>query len=90
LALHYSGANQSVVGDNLAKFIPTDYPGLKKLKCYVRTADDQDQNVTATIVVRILYISLSQDVEFLVVPSIKQDTICGMDFWQLFGLGIFS
>jgi len=90
LALLDSGANKCVVGGKLAKLIPTDHPGLRKLKCYVRAADGQNQNVTATIVVPIHYNSLSQDVEFLIVPSIKQDIICGMDFWKLFGLRISS
>ena len=87
MALLDSGANKSVIGGNLALEIQT---GLYFRKCLgnVRTADGQRQNVIGTAKLDITFQGQKKLFEFLVVPTIRQDLICGYDFWTGFGLKI--
>lgn len=87
LALLDSGANKSVIGGLLAGKVQN----LKEFrKCYgnVRTADGQKQDIVGTVKLDIRFQGRSKLIEFLIVPSIKQELICGFDFWTEFGLGI--
>lgn len=88
-ALLDSGANVSVIGGKLAD-------GIMKTGNYnrwhgnVRTADGQKQCVSGTVKLDISYNGQEINCEFLIIPSILQDVICGMDFWRKFGLQILS
>lgn len=55
----------------------------------VRTADGKQQNILGTIKLEISFNNQNKIIEFLVVPSIQHDIICGIDFWKTFGLKIF-
>lgn len=90
LALLDSGANKSVIGGSLALKIVLNNPDFHKLNSSVRTADGQRQTVAGTITVSLTYNSKQSDFEFLVVPSIRENVICGMDFWDKFGISINS
>lgn len=87
MALLDSGANKSVIGGNLALEIK-NAPNFKKCLGNVRTADGQRQNVLGTVRLEITFQRQTRQFEFLVVPTIKQDIICGYDFWTDFGLKI--
>lgn len=87
LALLDSGANKSVIGGELAQQLISSKP-FNKFKSVVRTADGQTQNVAGTIQIPLTYNSVDNNFEFLIVPSIKQSVICGMDFWYTFGISI--
>lgn len=86
-ALLDSGANRSVVGGDLAK---TVQERLEFRRCIgnVKTADGQKQLVLGTIELEVQFQNSKIPFEFLVVPSICQDMICGYDFWKEFGLNI--
>lgn len=56
----------------------------------VRTADGQRQSVLGSITLDVTTQNQTKLFTFLVVPSIQQDVICGMDFWDCFGLSIIS
>ena len=88
LALLDSGANKSVIGGNLAQHLVSNNLVLDKRKGIVRTAEGQSQCVEGLITVPLSYNSLTFNFEFLVVSAIKQDVICGMDFWEKFGISI--
>lgn len=90
LALLDSGANKSIIGGSLAFKIVLNNSVFHKLNSSVRTADGQTQTVAGTITVPLTYNSIKSDFEFLVVPSIKKNLICGMDFWDKFGISINS
>lgn len=86
-ALLDSGASKSVIGGTLANSVQ----GKREFKrCIgnVRTADGQRQSVVGTVVLCITFQNQTKQFEFLVVPSIRQDVICGYDFWEQFGLKI--
>lgn len=55
----------------------------------VRTADGKQQNILGTIKLEISFNNQNKIIEFLVVPSIQHDIICGIDFWKTFRLKIF-
>lgn len=54
----------------------------------VRTADGQRQRVIGTVTLEIEYNSQSKSIIFVLIPSITQDVICGMGFWEKFGIRI--
>lgn len=87
VALLDSGANKSVIGGQLAKEI-LNYECFRKYLGRVKTADGKVQNVSGSVVLDIEFQNITKPFEFLVVPNIKQDIICGMDFWNLFGIKI--
>lgn len=82
-----SGANKSVVGGKLADVIG-DYSSFTKYHGTVRTADGQTQRIIGIADVEFTYQDRLCKFEFLVIPSIKQEIICGMDFWKKFGISI--
>lgn len=88
LALLDSGANKSVIGGNLAQRVLKDNLVSRRMCGVVRTADGQIQSVAGSIIMPLTYNSIKGEFEFLVVSSIKQDVICGMDFWKTFGISI--
>ncbi|KAH8340330.1 hypothetical protein KR074_008541, partial [Drosophila pseudoananassae] len=88
LALLDSGANKSVIGGSLAQQVLSRNPFPSNSKGVVRTADGQSKSVAGLIKLPLTYNSTSSDFTFLVVPSIKQDVICGIDFWKRFGIFI--
>lgn len=82
-ALLDSGANVSVIGGVLCAEI-LNSKNFKKGVGYVRTADGQNQHVSGTINLEILYNSRAKSINFVLIPTIHQDIICGMDFWEKF------
>lgn len=87
MALLDSGANKSVIGGDLAIEIQ-NMSYFRKCLGNVRTADGQRQNVIGTAILDITFQGQKKQCEFLVVPSIRHDLICGYDFWSDFGLKI--
>ncbi|XP_075163115.1 uncharacterized protein LOC142235742 [Haematobia irritans] len=87
ISLLDSGANRSVIGGELAISIQRKS---EFVKCIgnVRTADGSRQTVVGSIQIEVKFREKNRMCEFLVVPSIRQNIICGYDFWKLFGLEI--
>lgn len=88
LALLDSGANKSVIGGALAKRILAEKNNFESRKGMVKTADGQMQNIAGVITVSLTFNTKHDSIEFLIVPSINQDVICGMDFWKKFGISL--
>lgn len=91
LSLLDSGANKSCIGGKLAEENLTE-PGIRVVSYTgnVSTADGQKQQVVGSVRLNVVYNEQSREVEFLIVPSLKQDLICGIDFWNLFRFKIVS
>lgn len=91
LSLLDSGANKSCVGGIFAQQILSDSSlKFKKFFGNVRTADGKSQQVVGSISLMVTYNNKTLSIDFLIVPSIKQEVICGMDFWNTFGIQISS
>lgn len=86
-ALMDSGANKSVIGGALALEVQ-GRTGYTKCRGNVRTADGQRQNISGVIDLTFIFENRQCSFEFLVIPSIQQDIICGIDFWREFGISI--
>lgn len=91
MSLLDSGANKSCIGGELAHEVFSDSSlGVMKYRGNVKTADGHRQQVVGSINLAITYNGQTKDLEFLIVPSLKQNIICGMDFWNAFGFKIIS
>lgn len=86
-ALMDSGANKSVIGGQFAEEIQRN-DNFTSCKGSVKTADGERQKIAGTIALKFLFQGKLCEFEFLVIPSIRQDIICGIDFWNKFGIGI--
>lgn len=85
LSLLDSGATISCFGSSLAnEIISENLPKLTKFYGSVKTADGQKQSVAGTIMLEVTYGEVTKMLKFLVVPGLKQNVICGIDFWKLF------
>jgi len=60
----------------------------KNLRGNVRTADGQKQYVLGIISPIIKFYNREKPFEFLIVPTMKEEVICGMDFVREFGLKV--
>ena len=87
VALLDSGATDSCIGGDLARDIVAQR---KFRKCFttVRTADGMRQQVVGSISIFISFNGHEHSMSFVIVPTIEEDMICGMDFWNKFGLDI--
>lgn len=88
LSLLDSGASISCFGDSLAEEIMAESKSVSKFKRSVKTADGQRQIVAGSITAEIAFGDKTDTMKFLIIPSLKQNIICGMDFWKLFDLRI--
>lgn len=89
LGLLDSGANKSCIGSELARSILDNEVGVyKKCRGSVKTADGKRQMVAGIITMSITFNNQQKEMEFLIVPTVTNDVICGMDFWQIFGVKV--
>lgn len=86
-ALLDSGPNRSVIGGKLATMI-CEGKSFQKYYGYVKTADGQRQRISGIMTLEFIFRDENCKFEFLVIPSIQQDIICGIDFWKNFGISI--
>lgn len=90
LALLDSGANRSCIGGELAgEILSNGNLGYNKFRGNVKTADGHNQQVVGSIFVDLNYNNISRRIELLIVPNLKQNLICGIDFWKSFGIEIW-
>lgn len=82
-----SGANVSCIGAELSSMDFTKFPSFTPMKSYVRTADGTMQKTKGILKVDVTFRGQSQPITFLIVPSISQRVILGLNFWKLFHLG---
>lgn len=78
-----SGASNTIIGSD-AMWILDDFPAeLKNCKpTFLETADCSKHKITGQVIVPITLQGRTRDIAVLVVPSIKQSLILGIDFWD--------
>lgn len=86
LGLLDTGANISCIGSDLAKIDFSVFPQFFSLRTYVKTADGPHQKVTGLLNVEVVFKGQSKQLKILIVPSISQRLILGLNFWQSFNL----
>lgn len=87
LCLLDSGANKSCIGGSLAQEVVQNSL-FRKFYGNVKTADGQQQQVVGSLKIPVQFEDQRLLIDFIVVPSIKQNVICGMDFWKIFDIKI--
>lgn len=86
LGLLDTGANVSCIGSDLAKQNFTKYKEFFKLNSCVKTADGKLQKVEGYLHIDVDFRNETRRLKILIVPSITQNLILGLDFWRAFNL----
>lgn len=86
LGLLDTGANISCIGARLATEDFSHFPGFKRIKSIVRTADGQSHDVVGIVSVEMQYKKKLENINLYIVPNLNHSLILGLDFWRLFGL----
>lgn len=86
LGLLDTGANVSCLGSDLASLDFSTYKEFCPLKSFVRTADGVIQKVKGYLNVDVHFKNNVEKIQILIVPSISQRLILGLDFWRKFNL----
>lgn len=81
-----TGANISCIGGNLAQKDFSKYSNFRSARSHARTADGSTQNVLGWIDVEVTFRGSTRCLRFLIIPSITQNLILGIDFWKSFDL----
>lgn len=82
-----SGANVSCIGANLSNFDFTQFPNFTPLKSHIKTADGNRHKSIGVLNVDVTFREQTHKLKFLIVPSISQRLILGLNFWKVFHLG---
>lgn len=87
-----TGANMSCIGSDLANYDFSEYKKFFRLNSYVKTADTRLQKVVGYLYVDVYFKDQKRKLKILIVPTISQKLILGLDFWKEFNLapGIFE
>lgn len=82
-ALLDSGASNTIIGED-GMWIVNQFPAkLKEYGAkYVETADQRKHKILGRIVVPVTLEGRTREISVLVVPSLKQSLILGIDFWE--------
>lgn len=81
-----TGANVSCIGSDLANFNFKQFKEFCPIKTCVKTADGGIQKVLGLLQVDVNFRGIVKKLQFLIVPSINQRLILGLDFWRTFDL----
>lgn len=81
-----TGANVSCIGSSLAEHDFTQYEQFVFAKSYVRTADGRRQKTLGYLQVEVSFRGITKRLKILIIPSITQRLILGLDFWKAFQL----
>jgi len=84
-ALLDSGATISCLGNEAAKVLQ-QHAKTRKCSGHIRTASNEPCTVVAKLVVPIRFRSVTKEVEFFIIPSLKENVYLGIGFWKDFGL----
>lgn len=82
-----TGANVSCICSSLAEHDFSQYEKFVPVKSCVRTADGNVQKTAGYIHVDVSFRGEIKVLKILIVPTITQRLILGLDFWQAFNLG---
>ncbi|XP_065365361.1 uncharacterized protein LOC135958385 [Calliphora vicina] len=83
---NYTGANVSCIGSDLANYDFSKFSDFSPIKTIVRTADGTVQRTLGTLDVDIRFKDQVNKLKILIVPSLSQRLILGLDFWKSFKL----
>lgn len=86
LGLLDTGANVSCIGSDLAKIDFSKYKEFFVLNSKVKTADGTLQKVLGYLLADVEFKDKTEEMRILVVPSLNQKLILGLDFWTQFNL----
>lgn len=81
-----SGANLSVLGQNSENLIKKLKLPLIPFISNIKTADGTSHLVTSYVDLPIYYNKTLHNLKTIIVPSLTNELILGMDFWTLFGI----
>ncbi|KAH8350098.1 hypothetical protein KR084_011774, partial [Drosophila pseudotakahashii] len=81
-----TGASISCIGGSLAKEIISDQSSLKPLRCAVKTADGQSQEIIGKLTTEVIFRNKMKEISFYIVPSLTQNLYLGIDFCVNFDL----
>lgn len=81
-----TGANVSCVGSDLALNDFSKYEFFYECKSYVKTADGKTQKTLGCLNVDVTFRKETQRLKLLIIRSITQRLILGLDFWKVFKL----
>jgi len=84
-ALLDSGATVSCLGGAAAKTL-AHHQKTRKCLGKIRTASNESCSVIAKLLIPIRFQDKVKEIEFFLIPELKQDVYLGVDFWQNFGL----
>ena len=86
LGLLDSGASVSVLGKNCLKFLEKHNILIKPFRSSISTADGSSQNIVGFCNLPVLYKNVIRNVEFYIVPTLKQVVYLGINFWKTFAI----
>lgn len=81
-----SGANVSCIGSQLALSDFSKFNEFREFKALIKTADGNKQKVFGYLEVNVQFKNQVQKLKLLIVPSLSQNLILGLDFWKKFNL----
>lgn len=81
-----TGANVTCIGSSLADYDFSKFDQYVPGKSFVRTADGKFQRTYGYLMVDVVFRNQTRSLKVLIVPSITQRLILGVDFWKAFGL----
>lgn len=81
-----TGANISCLGSDLATQNFSNYPDFTPGKTGVKTADGSIQRTQGSLEVDVHFKGETHKLKLLIVPSLTQRLILGLDFWKTFSL----
>lgn len=82
-----SGANVSCIGADLSNIDFNKLQNFTPMRSYVKTADGTRQKTTGVLNVDVIFKGQTHKLILLIVPSLSQRLILGLNFWKLFHLG---
>lgn len=87
LGLLDSGANVSVLGKNCMSFVERNHISYKLMNSSsLLTASGSKQKVVGHCIIPVLFKNVTINIEFYLVPSLKQEAYLGINFWRAFAL----
>ncbi|KNC33715.1 hypothetical protein FF38_03145 [Lucilia cuprina] len=86
LGLLDTGANISCIGSELAAYNFSQFKEFVPSKSCVKTADGRLQKVIGFMFVDVTFQNMTRKLKILIIPTITQKLILGLDFWKAFNL----
>lgn len=88
LGLLDSGASISLITQKTLRELLPDHPIIRPSNTVIRTADGAQHHPLGTITLSVKLRKRSRDVVFHVMDRLQRPLICGMNFWDAFGITI--